>query len=324
MANLQVEYLGLKLRNPLIIASSGLTAKIENIVAYEQAGAGAIVLKSLFEEQIDNEAEFLNEQSAQYPENMDYLYAYMKQYSVDNYLSLIKEAKSKISIPVIASINCYDAGSWDSFAKDIKEAGADAIEINLYSLPVSKDALSSNLEDQYFSAVRSVAKLGIPVAVKLGQNFTSLVAFANGLKICGAKGAVMFNKYYHPDIDLKKLSLVNATPFSKEGDYLDTLRWTAIVSSSVRELDICASTGIRCADDAIKMLLSGAKTFQICSVLYQKGESVIAEMIDGINEFMCEKGFDKMSEVIGKLNYSNVGDPQKYERVQFMKTFGSK
>ena len=191
-------------------------------------------------------------------------------------------------------------------------------------MPVSKDTLSGNLEEQYFVAVRSVAKLGIPVAVKLGQNFTSLVAFANGLKICGASGAVMFNKYYHPDIDLKNLTLVNATPFSKEGDYLDTLRWTAIVSSSVREFDICAASGIHTSEDAIKMLLAGAKTFQICSVLYQKGISVIGEMIDGINSFMCDKGFETMSEVVGKLNYSNVGEPQKYERVQFMKTFGSK
>ncbi len=324
MVNLQTEYLGLKLKNPFIIGSSGLTAKIENIVAYERAGASAIILKSLFEEQMDNEAAFLNEQSALYPENMDYLYSYTKQYSLTNYMELIKEAKAKVSIPIIASVNCYTNGSWLSTAKLMQEAGADALEVNLYTLALDKEKSANEIEEEYLKIVGELTKgLAIPVSVKIGQNFTSLPAFVEKLKGYGAKGAVMFNRFYRPDIDLKTLKITSATPFSDENECLIELRWIAIVSSLVRQFDLCASTGIHKPEDAIKMILSGAKGVQLCSTVYKNGADVISKMVEELEKFMQEKGFETIADFNGKLNYSNIESPQKYERVQFMKTFGA-
>lgn len=323
MGRLSVDYMGLRLKSPFIAGSSGFTAKVENIVALEKAGVGAVVLKSLFEEQINNEAEFLNEQSALYPENMDYLYNYMKEHSLEKYLNLIREAKVAVKIPVIASVNCYGSGNWLSFVKEIQKAGADAIEINIYSLPLSKSRSSESFEDEYLTVVKSLTKeCSIPVAVKIGNNFTTLPRFVDSLKICGADAVVMFNKYYHPDIDLKTLSIIGANPFSKEGDSLEELRWIAIISSMVNGLDISASTGILSADDAIKMILSGAKTVQLCSALYKNGVGEVEKFLAGLNIFMSEKGYSSLDDFRGKLNYSNIPSPEKYERVQFLKTFG--
>ncbi len=325
MVNLQVEYLGLNLKNPVVVASSGLTAKVENLIAYENAGAGAVVLKSLFEEQIDNEANFLNEQSALYPENMDYLYNYMQQYSVGNYLNLIKDAKSKISIPVIASINCYEAGNWTSFAKEIEAAGADALEINLYSIATNKARKGSDIEEAYLRVVTEVcSKISIPVVVKVSQNFSSLPAFIEGLKGAGAKGSVLFNKFFTPDIDINKLSVVGAQPFTKSGDYLAELRWIAIISALVSNFDLAASTGIHTGEEAVKMILSGAKVVQLCSALYKGGAEEISHIVSDLECFMADKGFSNVEDFRGMLNYSNIDTPETFERVQFMKTFGSK
>lgn len=324
MVNLSVDYMGLKLKSPFVAGSSGLTSKLENIIAFEKAGAGAVVLKSLFEEQISNEADFLNEQSSFHPENLDYLHHYMREYSLENYLNLIKEAKKAVSIPIIASINCYGGGSWISFAKEVQKAGADALEINIYSLPLSKSMRSDSLEDDYLNVVKSLSKeCSIPVAIKIGDNFTTLPRFVDSLKICGADAVVMFNKYYNPDIDLKTLSVIGANPFSKDGDYRKELRWIAIISAMVKELDISASTGILSSDDAVKMILSGAKTVQLCSALYKNGAMQIEILVDGLKKFMLDKGFKTLDDFRGMLNYSNIHSPQKYERVQFLKVFGS-
>lgn len=325
MENLSVDYMGMQLRSPIIAGSSGFTSKIDNLVALDKAGVGAVVLKSLFEEQISDQAAFLNEQSAFYPENLDYLHYYLREYSLENYINLIRSAKTYLSVPVIASINCYRTGSWLSFAREIQNAGADALEINVYSLPLTKVKTGEALEDEYAGVITSLTKeLDIPVAVKIGTNFTSLPGFVNGLKICGADAVVMFNKYYHPDIDLKTLKIIGANPFSREGDYSDTLRWTAIISSIVGGLDISASTGVLTADDAVKMILAGATTVQICSAMYKYGTGCVETLNKGLGLFMQERGFNSLDAFRGMLNYSNIHSPEKYERVQFLKTFGSK
>lgn len=324
MERLSVDYMGLTLKSPFIAGSSGFTAKLENIIALEKAGAGAVVLKSLFEEQIDQETEFLNEQSSFYPENMDYLYHYLREYSLESYLNLIREAKKAVEIPVIASINCYGTGNWLSFAKEIQKAGADALEINIYSLPLTKSRSSEDIEDEYLSVVACLSKqISIPIAVKIGSNFTNPTRFVDSLKICGAEATVLFNKYYHPDIDLKTLSVVGANPFSKEGDYHQTLRWTAIISAKTGGVDISASTGILAPDDGIKMILAGAKTVQLCTTLYKNGAAMMEAFNKNLVTFMDEKGFDSLENCRGMLNYSNIHSPEKYERVQFLKTFGA-
>ncbi len=324
MENLSVDYMGLKLRSPFIAGSCGFTSKIDNLIALDKAGAGAVVLKSLFEEQISDQAAFLNEQSAFYPENLDYLHYYLQEYSLENYLNLIRSAKRYTGIPVIASINCYHTGSWISFAKEIESAGADGLEINIYSLPLTKLRTSDAIEDEYLGVVTSLTKeLKIPVAVKIGSGFTSLPGFVNSLKICGAAAVVMFNKYYHPDIDIKNLKITGANPFSREGDYVDVLRWVAITSSIVGNLDISASTGVLSADDAVKMILAGANTVQLCSALYKYGTDHVDLLVNGLRTFMLEKGFNSLDSFRGMMNYSNIHSPEKYERVQFLKTFGS-
>lgn len=325
MENLATEYMGLKIRSPFIAGSCGFTSKIENLVALEKAGVGAIVLKSLFEEQISDQANFLNEQSAFYPENMDYLHYYLKEYSLDNYLNLIRSAKCSLSVPVIASINCYHTGSWLSFAKEVEASGADALEINIYSLPLDKNRRGEALEEEYLQVITGLTKsLKIPVAVKIGGGFTALPNFVNALKGCGADGVVLFNKYYRPDIDLKTLKVIGANPFSREGDYGDVLRWVAILSAMPGCPDISTSTGVWTSDDAAKMILSGAKTVQICSALYKHGAGHIDTLSKGLSVFMQEKGFKSLDAFRGMLNYANIHSPEKYERVQFLKTFGSK
>jgi Dihydroorotate dehydrogenase len=323
--DISTTYMGLKLNSPFIAASSGFTAKVSNIVELEKAGAGAIVLKSLFEEQIDGESNFLDAINADHPENSDYLQYYVREGALSNYLKLVKEAKAAVKIPIIASINCYNSGSWVSFAKDIENAGADAIEINIYSLPLNLNDTSKNIEEEYFNVISKIkATVKIPVAVKIGENFTSLPKFVDSLKGYGASAVVLFNKFYHPDIDVNRLQIIGPDPFSKAGDCLRELRWIAIISSVVRGVEISASSGVLSGKDCIKLILSGATTLQTCSALYKQGINAISEFTEELKAFMEWKGYSKLEDFRGLLNYSNVENPQRYERVQFVKTFGQK
>lgn len=321
MLDISVDYMGIKLDSPFVAASSGYTANVEKIVALARSGVGAIVLKSLFEEQINNEAGFLESQSAEYPENADFLQRYVTDYSVGRYAELIQEAKRKSGIPVIASINCFTYGSWTAFAKDIERAGADALEINIYSMPLSPCENSLEIENSYRAIVREVSQsVKIPVAVKIGENFTNLSAFVPSLKGYGARGAVLFNRFYRPDISLRSLKIVPASPFSCKSEYSKELRWIAIISSLVRNFDLSASTGVHDSNAAIKLMLAGAKTVQLCSALYQQGPFVVSSFIEGLKRFMKEKGFTCISDFCGMLDYANIEHPEMFERVQFLKT----
>ncbi|MEN6618526.1 MAG: dihydroorotate dehydrogenase-like protein [Rikenellaceae bacterium] len=325
MNNLSVNYIGLPLSSPLIAASSGLTSQIDKVVAFANAGVGAIVVKSLFEEQIINEAEFLSTQSIDYPESADYLYHYLRENSISKYLKLVKDIKGAVSVPVIASINCYSPGVWTAFAKEIQDAGADGLELNIYSLPLNILKSSNDIEKEYLEVVGKVSKLlRIPVSVKIANTFTNLPGFVNGLKAYGAKGVVMFNRFYNPDIDIKKVRIIAADAFSYEEEYLRELRWMGIVSALVPGIDLSASNGIHNGTTVIKQILAGASTVQMCTALYQKGADAISQAIEDINLFMDAHGYENLSDFRGKLNYSNIENPQKFERVQFMKNFGGK
>lgn len=317
--------MGLMLKSPIIAASSGLTAQPERIVEFEKAGVGAIVVKSLFEEQIVNEAEFLSKQSHDYPESSDYLHHYIRQNSIDRYLKLIADIKASVSVPVIASINCYSPGEWSSFAKEIQGAGADGLELNIYSLPLNINKKSEEIEKEYFSVVESVSKIvSIPVSVKIGSTFTNLPAFVSGLKGRGARAVVMFNRFYTPDIDIKHLRTFPADAFSHQEESLRELRWMGIVSALVPGIDLSASTGVHNGTIVLKQLLAGATTAQMCTALYKKGADAISNAIADINLFMDSQGFKSIGEFRGRLNYANISNPEKFERVQFMKSFGSK
>ena len=323
MATTDVKYLGLDLKSPVIVSSCSLTADVDKVKEMESCGAGAVVMKSLFEEQIRGEVEFMASAGHSYPEMDDYLHAYIRSNSIAQYTEKVRALKQAVSIPVIASINCYSAGEWVEYARQIEAAGADALEINLYDLALDPRTLPASIEDGYVNVVRSiVSELRIPVAVKIGPHYTSIVNFVDRIATAGAKGVVIFNRFFTPDIDLDKFTLIPASPLSHEGEYAETLRWAAILSSAVK-IDISTTTGIHSADSALKMILAGADTVQVCSVIYRHGSSVIREFNTRIAAFLEKNNVEDLSQIRGRLSYSTIPDPAMYERVQFMKTFGS-
>ncbi|HIZ88187.1 MAG TPA: dihydroorotate dehydrogenase-like protein [Candidatus Coprenecus pullistercoris] len=323
MSAIQVKYLGLDLKSPVIVSSCSLTADVDKVREMERCGAGAVVMKSLFEEQIRGEVEFMASAGQSYPEMEDYLHAYVRSNSIARYTERIKALKDAVSIPVIASINCYSAGEWVEYARQIEAAGADAIEINIYDLSTNPKTSSSSLEDGYIKVVKSiVSELRIPVSVKIGQHFTNIVNFVDRLDSVGAKGVVIFNRFFTPDIDIEHFKLVPAAPLSQGGEYPEVLRWTAILSS-IGKIDIAATTGIHTPETAVKMILAGADAVQICSAVYKHGPGVITEFNNRIVKFLEDNTVESLDQIRGRLNYSAIHDPAMYERVQFMKTFGS-
>ena len=324
MATTDVKYLGLDLKSPIVVSSCSLTADVDKVKEMESCGAGAVVMKSLFEEQIRGEVEFMASAGHSWPEMDDYLHAYIRSNSIAQYTEKVRALKQAVSIPVIASINCYSPGEWVEYARQIEAAGADALEINLYDLALDPRTSPASIEDGYVSVVRSiVSELKIPVAVKIGPHFSSIVNFVDRIATAGAKGVVIFNRFFTPDIDLEKFCLVPAAPLSHEGEYAEILRWTAILASAVKNVDIATTTGVHSAESALKMILAGADTVQVCSVIYKHGPAVIKEFNEKIAAFLEKNNVESLSQIRGRLSYSTIPDPAMYERVQFMKTFGS-
>lgn len=323
MPDLEVSYLGLKLKNPVIASSSGLTSTVEKIRSLEKAGAAAVVLKSLFEEQINYESGSLI-LDHDYPEAEDYIKNYTKNHSVDNYLNLIEEAKRAVSIPVIASINCVSADDWIGFSRRIEDAGADALELNVFFIPTDKFTQSADFENIYYDIARKVTGItNIPVSIKLGNHFTNVLGVVDQLYALGVKGVVMFNRFYEPDIDIDRMKLSAADIFSSASDLRHVLRWIALVSGKVRQVDISASTGIHSWEAVVKQLLAGAKTVQVCSLLYKKGIEELSVLVRGLERWMEEKDFGNIDQFRGKMSYSKIPDPSTWERSQFMKYFSS-
>jgi dihydroorotate dehydrogenase (fumarate) len=323
MTNLSTNYLGLKLNNPLIVSSSGLTNSVEKIKKLEELGAGAVILKSLFEEQIQAEAGQMISDNT-YPEAQDYILKYTKSNTVEEYLQLIENAKKAVKIPVIASINCISASDWVDFADDIEKAGADALELNIYFLPTKKEISSEKFEELYYEVITKVRKkTKIPVSIKIGLQFTNLVKLIHNLYIRGANGVVLFNRFFAPDIDIENLKFTAASVFSSPSDMRDTLRWVGIISDKVEKIDIAASTGIHDGKAAIKQILAGAKVVQVCSVLYKHGVEKIPVIKKDIENWMEHHHFKTIDEFRGKMNCRRIPDPTIYERSQFMKHYSS-
>ena len=324
MANLSTNYMGLELKNPIIAGSSGLVNTPGNIKKLEAAGAGAVVLKSLFEEQILHEANKTyssDEAINSYPEAQDYILNYSKDSVVDNYLKLIKDSKEAVSIPVIASINCVSSAEWISFASKIQEAGADGLELNVFILPSDSRHDGIDTEKVYFDIVEKVLKIiKIPVAIKISSYFSGLAKTALKLSWTGISGMVLFNRFFSPDIDIDKLEIKPSNIFSTPDELAHSLRWVAMLSSRIH-CDIAASTGIHDGNAIIKQLLAGAKATQITSVLYKKGFEVIPEMLSAVEEWMHKHNYDKLSDFMGKMSIKKAENPAAYERVQFMKYF---
>ena len=324
MSKLSVSYLGLNLTSPIIVGSSGLTDSADKIARLAEVGAGAVVLKSLFEEQIKYEAGSMLTND-QYPEAQDYLMGYLKSNTLENYLKLIEGAKKRVDIPVIASINCVSSGEWESFAKQVEEAGADALELNVFLLPVDIKHTSEHFEKIYYNILNTIReKTNLPLSVKIGQNFSNLPAFVQNLYNRGANSVVLFNRFYAPDINIDKFEFTPADVLSSPYEIRNSLRWVGIISSIVEKIDVCASTGVHGGEAAIKQLLAGAKAVQVCSAIYKNGPAYIKTMLNEIENWMEKNTFDSIKDFTGRLNYKHIQDPTVFERSQFMKYFSDK
>jgi len=301
MINLEIQYMGLKLKNPIIVASSGLTNSIEKIKDLEKAGAGAVVLKSIFEEQINNEVSDLINRDPQnlYPEAEDYIWNYTRNNSITKHLNLLSEAKKETEIPIIASINCMSASEWTIFAKEFENAGADALELNLFFVPTTRQRSSEEIEQLYLKIVSEVKKqVKIPVSVKIGYYYTNMVAMADKLVAHGASALVLFNRFYEPDINIEKMQITSSDIFSSPEDIRRSLRWIGLISSQLPKVEIAASTGIHDGEAVIKQLLAGAQAVQVCSSIYINGSQIIAGMLSDLTAFMKKQNFKKISAAV--------------------------
>jgi len=323
MANLQTTYLGLSLKNPIIVSSSALTNSVEKIKNLEEKGAAAVVLKSLFEEQINHETSHLL-QHKRYPEAADYILNYAKDNTLNEYLDLVKEAKAAVSIPVIASINCVSEKDWTSYAKEFEEAGADALELNIHIVVADRKTKSQDIEQKYIDILKKVKKkVNIPIVIKIGYHFTNIGRMVDRLNAYGAKGVVLFNRFYEPDIDIDNMKFTSAEIFSNPSDIRNSLRWIGILSDLVSNVEISASTGVHDGEAAIKMLLAGAQTVQVCSTLYKNGIDELLKIIQEISDWMDKKNYERIEDFRGIMSYRDIKDPSIYERAQFMKYFSS-
>jgi dihydroorotate dehydrogenase (fumarate) len=323
MIDLSTNFAGLSMKSPIIVSSSGLTSSVDRIKKVAAAGAGAVVLKSLFEEQINYEVGNMSD-GHDYPEAGDYIRTYARENSLGQYLSSIREAKDAVDIPVIASINCVSASEWIDFAAKIADAGADALELNIYFLPINKDTDPREYEKTYLNIVTEVKKLtSLPLIIKLGNGFSNITWMVNQLYQRGAAAVVLFNRFYAPDINTDDLSFGSAEVLSTPAELRNSLRWIGIVSSQVDQLDLAASTGVHSGMAVVKQILAGAMAVQICSVLYRNGLDYIKDMTVEMLKWMEKNHYKSPDDFRGKMNYGSLDDPSVYERAQFMKFYSS-
>ncbi len=327
MKNLTSEFAGLKLKSPIIAGSCGLTSSVEHIKEMEENGAGAVVLKSIFEEEISGEYNKLLEENGKdsaYTENLDYFDFKIKQDNINNYITLIKEAKDAVSVPVIASINCVSSHEWTYFAKKIEDAGADALELNVFIAPTDSSKSSDEKEKIYFDIIDEItSRVNIPVIVKMSHYFTDLGGMINKLSKTKIKGLVLFNRFFSPDIDIENNKVIPVNIFSTPEELPTSLRWIAIASENA-ECDLAASTGVHNGEAAVKQILAGANAVQIASAMYKTGINVIKEMNSFIEKYMEDKNYDNLAQFRGLMSYKKISNPALYERMQFMRYFGAK
>lgn len=321
MPDTKTTYLGIQLKNPVIISSSGLTGSLEGVKKAADAGAGGVVLKSLFEEQISADLDSENQGADLYnhPEAADYLGQMGMQLGPRDYLSLISQAKAQTDMPVLASVNCVGQKWWTEYAKQLNESGADGLELNIGLLPRNEDETSQNIEDYIVHTIDVIARnLSIPFSVKLGPYFTALPNLARRIRERGAKGLVLFNRFYQFDIDTETESAKAGILYSSPSEYASVLRWISILSGRCG-MDLCATTGISDSQGIIKMLLAGASAVQVASVVYKEGFSVIATMVEGLEAWMKAKGYASILDFRASVSQEQSQTPEVFERLQYIK-----
>jgi len=327
-ADLRSRYLGLELRNPIVAAASPMTSSLDSLKRLEDAGIAAVVLPSLFEEQIEHEdmathnlmlagAELSPEAHGFFPEMQNY------NTGPDNYLKLIGEAKKALSVPVIPSLNGYTPGGWTQIAKQFEQAGADAIELNIYFLATGLEDTSTEIEKRYIDLVASVSSIvSIPVAVKVSPYFSAMANMAARLAAAGASGLVLFNRFVQPDILLDELEVAPHLVLSNSDELRLALRWIAILRGRVRA-NLAATGGAHTPDDVLKLLLAGADCVMIASSLLRKGPNHVAALVRGVEKWMTEREYDSVEQLKGSLSQQACPDPAAFERNNYMKALTS-
>ncbi len=317
--------MGLKLKNPIIAGSSGLTNSLKDIKELEENGAGAVILKSLFEEEIrielEKDLQRMSKESFLYPETLDFYDTYDVEDTLTNYLKLIRDCKQEVSMPVIASINCVTASKWPYYASTLQDAGADGLELNVFVLPSNLNSSVEENEKLYFDIVDEVKKqVSLPMALKISYYSSNLASLIQRLSATGIAGIVLFNRFYSPDIDIDNMKVLSTNVLSHPEEISMPLRWIGIMAKRV-ECDLAASTGIHDGEAAIKLLLAGANAVQVASTLYRNGKEQIGKILDEIGQWMDQKQFKSIDDFRGKMSHTDADDPAAYFRMQFMKHF---
>src|SRR6185503_20704094 len=326
--DLTTEYLGLQLKNPIMASSSPLSSSVDSIRRLEDAGAAGLVMYSLFEEQITLENYYLDyylsHGTDSFPESLSY-FPEMASYNVgpDDYLNLIRQAKDSVEIPIIGSLNGISTGGWIDYASQIEEAGADALELNVYYIPTSLFMTGGEVEYIYIDILKQVKEtVSIPVAMKLSPYFSSTAHMANRLWEEGADGLVLFNRFYQPDFDLEKLEVAPRLVLSESEELRLPLRWVAILFGRL-QLDFAITSGVHTCDDVLKSLMAGANVTMMASELLKNGLGRIPQILGEMKLWLEEHEYASVRQMIGSMSQSHVPEPAAFERANYMKTLAS-
>ena len=328
MVDLATTYMGMKLKNPIVPSASPLSASLDNIKRMEDAGAAAVTLHSLFEEQIEFEAEalshFLERGTESFAEALSYfpaVHEYRRE--PDDYVEHIRQAKEAVDIPIIASLNGISPGGWTSYAKRFEDAGADAVELNVYFIPTSFHLMSYDIEDLYVKLLRDVKQhVSIPVAMKLSPYFSAMPHVASMLDAEGADALVLFNRFYQPDIDIDELEVTPNLQLSSSIEMRLPMRWIAILYGHV-DCSMALTSGIHSPEDAIKAVMVGADVTNVCSLLLKQGIGKIDELLQGVTAWMEEHEYESVEQMKGSMSHKSVPEPAAFERANYMKVLNS-
>lgn len=326
--NLETSYLGMRLKNPLVVAASPLGRDVDRLARLADAGAAAVVLPSLFEEQIEHDSlqvhAALEHGAESFPEALSYL-PEVEAYNTgpERYLDLVRRARKELSIPVIASLNGTSAGGWTSYARQLEDAGAHALELNVYIIAADINETSAQVEQRYLDTVAAVREtIDIPLAVKIGPYFSAMASMARRLVDAGADGLVLFNRFYQPDIDLERLEVVPDLRLSTSIELRLPLRWIAILRGRVHA-SLAATTGIHDHIDVVKMLLAGADVTMMASALLRHGPGRLTEMVAGLSEWLEDNDYLSVEQMQGSMSQESVPDPSSFERANYLETLAS-
>jgi dihydroorotate dehydrogenase (fumarate) len=328
MAIINVNYLGLNLKSPIVVSSCSLSEDIENIRIMEAAGAGAVVLFSLFEEQIHQEAKMFSSLEDQplksFKDPSDYFPSADEYHtSTEQYLDHIRAAKQMVDIPIIASLNGITPEGWVEYGKEIEKAGADAIEMNVFYIPVDLETPGSDVEARYVNIVKALKKnVSIPIAVKLNPYFSSMANMAIKLKAAGAGGLVLFNRFYEPDFDIDRMEVIPTLQYSTTHEIRLPLLWIGALYDRIN-VSLAATSGVQTVDEVIKFILAGSDVVMTASTLYQNGLGYINTMNEGLKAWMTRHKFKSVDEMRGLMSQNRIGDPTAYERANYLRVIGT-